>query len=90
VSRTIYLLFGFFGFLPGNLLGVGRSDHCSFWQEGYDGIMVTDTAPYRYPRYHKASDTPDKINFPVFAKVDKGLVIPIELLLTGNPKKNDR
>ena len=51
--------------------------------------MVTDTAPYRYPRYHKASDTPDKINVPVFARVDEGLVIPIELLLTGNPKKND-
>jgi hypothetical protein len=43
--------------------------------------MVTDTAPYRYPHYHKVSDTPDKINFPVFAKVVEGLVKPIEMLL---------
>jgi len=67
--------------LPGNIPGVGWSDHWSFWQEGYTGIMVTDTAPYRYPHYHKASDTPDKINYPVFAKVVEGLVEPVKLLL---------
>ena len=68
--------------LPGNLPGVGWSDHWSFWQEGYVGIMITDTAPFRYQQhYHKASDTPDKINFPVFAKVSEGLVKPIEDLL---------
>ena len=62
--------------------GVGWSDHWSFWQEGYVGIMVTDTAPYRYPHYHKATDTPDKINFPVYAKVVEGLIKPIEMLVT--------
>ena len=67
--------------LPGNVPGVGWSDHWSFWQNDYLGIMVTDTAPYRYPHYHKATDTPDKINFPVFANVVKGLVAPIEELL---------
>lgn len=72
--------------LPGNLPGVGWSDHWSFWQEGYDGIMVTDTAPYRYPHYHKASDTPNQINFPVFAKVVEGLVAPIEVLLKDETK----
>jgi hypothetical protein len=66
--------------LPGNMPGVGWSDHWSFWQEGYAGVMVTDTAPFRYPHYHKASDTPDKINFPIFAKVVEGLVIPIQEL----------
>jgi len=67
--------------LPGNVPGVGWSDHWSFWQEGYEGIMITDTAPYRYPHYHKATDTPDKMNFPVFAKVVEGLVEPVKLLL---------
>ena len=66
--------------LPGALKGVGWSDHWSFWQEGYVGIMITDTAPFRYPHYHLRSDTPDKINFPVFAKVVEGLVEPIKLL----------
>ena len=67
--------------LPGELPGVGWSDHWSFWQHDYVGIMVTDTAPFRYPHYHKATDTPDKINFPVFAKVVQGLIEPVKLLL---------
>ena len=29
-----------------------RSDHASFWAFGYPGIIVTDTADYRYPQYH--------------------------------------
>ena len=40
--------------LPAATPGVGWSDHWSFWQEGYAGLMVTDTAPFRYPHYHKA------------------------------------
>lgn len=59
--------------LPNELPGVGWSDHWSFWQEGYAGLMVTDTAPFRYPHYHKATDTPDKINYPEMAKVVEGL-----------------
>jgi hypothetical protein len=31
------------------------------WQHGYPGIMITDTAPFRYPHYHEATDTPDKL-----------------------------
>jgi hypothetical protein len=70
--------------LPGNIPGVGWSDHWSFWQEGYEGIMITDTAPYRYPHYHKATDTPDKLNFPVFAKVVEGLVEPVKQLVKSD------
>lgn len=33
--------------LPEMITGVGWSDQWSFWQEGYSGIMVTDTAPFR-------------------------------------------
>ncbi len=65
---------------PEELPGVGWSDHWSFWQEGYEGIMVTDTALFRYPYYHKANDTPDKLAFPVFAKVVEGLVKPVRLV----------
>ena len=53
--------------------GIGWSDHWSFWQEGYDAVMVTDTAPFRYPHYHMASDTPDKIRYEPFARVVSGL-----------------
>lgn len=42
--------------------GIGWSDHSSFWNNGYQAIMVTDTAPFRYPYYHTFQDTPDKID----------------------------
>jgi hypothetical protein len=59
--------------LPAILDGVGWSDHWSFWQVGYKAIMVTDTAPFRYPHYHLASDTPEKIDYERMARVVEGL-----------------
>jgi hypothetical protein len=35
--------------------------------------MVTDTAMFRYPHYHEAEDTPDKIDFEGMARVVRGL-----------------
>lgn len=61
------------GAMPAALPGVGWSDHWSFWQEGYPGVMVTDTALYRYPHYHLASDTPDKVDYDRLARVVDGL-----------------
>lgn len=58
---------------PIALPGVGWSDHWSFWEAGYPAMMVTDTAPFRYPWYHTAQDTPDKIDFRRFAQVVDGL-----------------
>jgi hypothetical protein len=58
---------------PAFIPGVDWSDHWSFWQEGYPALMVTDTAPYRYPHYHTAQDTPDKVNYEALARVVKGL-----------------
>lgn len=29
-----------------------RSDHASFWAEGYPGMMITDTSEFRYDAYH--------------------------------------
>lgn len=62
------------GAVPSLLQGVGWSDHWSFWQEGYAGVMITDTAPFRYPYYHRAEDTPDKIDFERLAWVVEGLI----------------
>ena len=55
--------------LPAFIAGVGWSDQWSFWQHGYPGIMITDTAPFRYPHYHEATDTPDKLDYDRFALV---------------------
>jgi hypothetical protein len=59
--------------LPNEITGVSWSDQWSFWQQGYPGIMVTDTAPFRYPYYHTSNDTPDKVNYESLARVVAGL-----------------
>ena len=59
--------------VPGVVSGVGWSDHWSFWQHGYEGVMLTDTAPFRYPHYHNTTDTPDKIDYVRMAVVVGGL-----------------
>ena len=59
--------------MPEFIQGAGWSDHWSFWQYDYPGIMVTDTLPFRYHHYHTAEDTIDKINFDRFARVVEGL-----------------
>jgi Zn-dependent M28 family amino/carboxypeptidase len=61
------------GALPEVVSDIGRSDHWSFWQEGYPALMVTDTAPFRYPYYHTPDDTADKIDFERTARVVRGL-----------------
>jgi hypothetical protein len=58
---------------PAYWLGIGWSDQWSFWKEGYPGIMITDTAPFRYPYYHTANDTVDKIDFDKTARVVEGI-----------------
>lgn len=65
---------------PESIPGIGWSDQWSFWQEGYPGIMVTDTAPFRYPHYHEASDTPDKLQYEPMAKVVTGVGKVLESL----------
>ncbi len=59
--------------LPEDLVGVGFSDHQSFWRVGYPALMVTDTAPFRYPQYHSAEDKPDKVDYESLARVIAGL-----------------
>jgi Zn-dependent M28 family amino/carboxypeptidase len=58
---------------PEFLSGVGWSDHWSFWQEGYPAIMVTDTAPFRNPNYHRPTDKPDTLDYDRMARVVSGL-----------------
>jgi Zn-dependent M28 family amino/carboxypeptidase len=59
--------------LPNALPGVGWSDHWAFWQQGYQAVMITDTAPFRYPDYHISDDTVDKIDFEKLARVVSGI-----------------
>jgi Zn-dependent M28 family amino/carboxypeptidase len=58
---------------PASIPGVGWSDHWSFWQFGYKALMLTDTAPYRYPYYHTAEDTPEKLDYDRLARAFTGI-----------------
>ena len=59
--------------LPSRLPGIDWSDHWGFWQVDYPGLMVSDTAPFRYPHYHTSEDTPDKLDYERMARVVSGL-----------------
>jgi len=42
--------------------------------------MITDTAFYRYPYYHTAQDTPDKLNYVAVCRNDYGLFLMLSRL----------
>jgi len=58
---------------PGWIPGVDWSDQWAFWRAGIPAVMITDTAPFRYPHYHTPHDTPDKVDYERLARVVGGL-----------------
>jgi aminopeptidase YwaD len=42
---------------PSTLGDIRRSDHATFWDEGFRALLITDTANFRNPNYHQPSDT---------------------------------
>lgn len=61
------------GVAPAFIPGIDFSDHWAFAEHGFPAIMLTDTAPYRYPHYHTFRDTPDKVDADRLARVVKGI-----------------
>lgn len=64
--------------MPSLVPRIGSSDHWSFWKQGSPSLMVTDTAPYRNRNYHKATDTPDTLDYERLARVVDGLQFVVE------------
>ena len=54
---------------PSILQGIDFSDHLSYWNEGFVGMMVTDTAFFRNEAYHTEDDTPDRLDYKRMAEV---------------------
>lgn len=54
--------------LFGDLL---RSDHAPFWDAKLPALMWTDTSEFRNPHYHRASDTPDTLDYAFLARVTR-------------------
>jgi Zn-dependent M28 family amino/carboxypeptidase len=46
-----------------------RSDHAPFWEAGIASVLWTDTADFRNPHYHLASDTPDTLDYAFLSRV---------------------
>jgi hypothetical protein len=56
------------------------SDHLCYWDEGFPALMLTDTALFRNPNYHKHTDTVDTLDFKAMASITKNLVSAMQTL----------
>ena len=48
---------------------LGRSDHAAFWRRGVPALLVTDTASFRNPHYHRPTDVPATVSYDRLAQV---------------------
>jgi peptidase M28-like protein len=46
-----------------------RGDHAVFWRADVPALFITDTANFRYPDYHKSSDTAEKLDYTRLASI---------------------
>ena len=63
--------------VPGNGLvfpHTRRSDHASFWDVGLPALMITDTADFRNPHYHQATDLPETLDISFMTGLAQALV----------------
>jgi Zn-dependent M28 family amino/carboxypeptidase len=62
--------------LNGRILPPVRlSDHASFWDQGFNAVMVTDSAFYRNPYYHTELDTMEKLDYRFIAELVESLLL---------------
>jgi len=54
---------------PRNIKVISTSDHNHYWILGYDALMITNTAHYRNPNYHKKTDTMETLDISKMMKV---------------------
>ncbi len=54
-----------------------RSDHLPFWEARQPALMVTDTANFRYPHYHRPTDTPEKLDYERLADITAAAAVVI-------------
>ncbi|HEX2230483.1 MAG TPA: M28 family peptidase [Candidatus Binatia bacterium] len=62
---------------------VRLSDHSPFWDLGFPALMITDTAFYRNPNYHRPTDTFETLNLEFMAKVCEGVVRGVSGIESG-------
>jgi hypothetical protein len=57
------------------LPAVRLSDHASFWDQGFKAVMITDTAFFRNPHYHRPADTMEKLDYRYMAELVESLLL---------------
>lgn len=62
---------------PSFVAGIDFSDHLNYWNEGFVGMMVTDTAFMRNKNYHTEDDTPEKLDYRRMADVVRGVTAAV-------------
>ncbi|GGM35283.1 hypothetical protein GCM10007977_040990 [Dactylosporangium sucinum] len=62
---------------------VMRSDHVPYWESRRRSLLVTDTADYRNPNYHRPTDTLDTLDLPFAAGVVEAAVRTITAAAYG-------
>jgi Zn-dependent M28 family amino/carboxypeptidase len=65
--------FGIERFIP----VLGHSDHAPFWEARVPSILWTDTAEFRNPHYHQASDVPETLDFDFLRSVSQVLTASV-------------
>ena len=60
--------------------GVRRSDNASFWRNGFQAVMITDTANYRNYGYHNVGDTHNTLDYERMTIVVEGIMNMLESL----------
>jgi hypothetical protein len=66
--------------LPLSIPGVAWSDHRNFPARGIRALMVTDTAPFRDPRYHTSDDRPEFVDYERLARAVDGMEAVVRAL----------
>ncbi len=64
--------------LPGPFSSLALSDQLNFWALGWPAIMLSDTAFYRNPHYHEATDLPATLDYERMAEVTRALTAAVE------------
>lgn len=61
--------------LPSVLSTLFISDQLNFWFAGERALMLSDTSFFRYPYYHQAGDTPEKLDYERMAEVTRAVAL---------------
>jgi Zn-dependent M28 family amino/carboxypeptidase len=69
---------------PLMVTGIDYSDHRSYWEYGYNAVMITYTAFYRNLEYHTPNDTADRLNYELMAKTVIQVFEAVKGLATEN------